>query len=124
MAKEIPRVSITMPNGATAEVRQSSPAEISNNDGVYQGIMCMIKIVVPTLVASPTLTVRFYDKNGILLWQSGALAKNSGAAGYAIPVSLPICQREYFTAQPSIDPGATWLVTIDADYIPDVFVQF
>lgn len=125
MAKEIPRVSITLPNGASAEVRQSSPAQISENDGIYQGTICMIKVVTPNFTIAATTNVRLYDKNGILLWQSGALDEASGAAGYAIPVSLPVCQREYFTAQPSVDPGAGGgIVTIDTEYIPDTFVRF
>jgi len=126
MSKEIPRVSITLPNGATAEVTQSSPAAISNNDGVYQGTLCIVKVVTPAFTANPcNTTIRLYDKNGILLWQSAALARASGTAGYAIPVSIPLSQKEYFTAQPSVDPtGSGGIVTIDSSYIPDTFIPF
>ncbi len=125
MAKPIPRISITLPNGAAAEVRQSSPANISqpNNQGVHQGIIAMVKVVTPNFTNAVNTTVKIYDRNGILLWASGALSENSGAAGYAIPVNVPISSGEYVTAQPSGDPGAGGgVVTIDMDYIPDSFI--
>jgi len=124
MAKEIPRVSITLPDGGVVAVRQTLPPQISENEGVYQGTLSMIKIVTPDFTNPVTTNVCLYDKNGVLLWQSGALAEASGVAGYAIPVSIPLSQREYFTATPSGDPGAGGgIVTIDCSYIPDVFVR-
>ena len=124
MAKAIPRISIVLPNGANAEVRMSDPHSISANDGVYQGLLCMIKVVTPAFTANPTTLIKLYDRNGILLYTSAALAKGSGAAGYALAVDIPLTHGEYITATPSIDPtGSGGTVTIDMDYIPDHFME-
>lgn len=123
MAKIIPRISITLPNGAAAEVLQSSPAAISPNEGVYQGELCMVKVVTPNFTNTVTTIIRIYDRNGIKLWQSDPLPENSGAKGYAIPVDVPLTYGEKVSAQPSGDPGGTGgIVTIDMDYIPDHFI--
>jgi len=123
MAKIIPRISIILPNGASAEVRQSNPASISANTGRCQGMLCMVKIVTPDFTNNVTTLVRLYDRNGILLAESEPLDKNSGAAGYVLPSSIPITYGEYVTAQPSGDPGSDGTVTVDMDYIPDHFME-
>jgi hypothetical protein len=123
MAKQIPRISITLPNGAAAEVGGPTTTKISGNIGVCQGNIAMVKVVTPNFTNPVTTTIRIYDRNGILLWTSAALAEASTATGYAIPVNIPISEKEYVTAQPSGDPGAGGgVVTIDMDYIPDNFM--
>ena len=124
MAKAIPRISIVLPDGAAAEVRQSSPASISANVGVCQGILCSVKVVTPDFTNVVTTTIKIYDRNGILLWTSAALTENSGAAGHVTYVDIPLTYGEYVTATPSGDPGAGGgTVTIDMDYIPDHFME-
>lgn len=121
MAKAIPRVSITLPNGASAEVT-SDP--ISRGVGVYQGLLCLVKVVTPNFTNPVTTTVRLYDRNGVLLAESEALSENSGATGYILPSNIPLSYGEYLSAQPSGDPGAGGgIVTIDMDYIPDHFIE-
>jgi len=120
MSQEIPTVSIVLPNGAAAEVGGSSTTKISPNKGIYQGTICLVKVVTPDFTNAVTTTVRLYDRNGILKYQSAALAEASGASGFAIPVNIPIHYGEYVTAQPSGDPGAGGgTVTIDMEFIPD-----
>lgn len=116
MAKQISRQSITCAATGTTEVAGSA---ISANKGVISGILCMVKVVTPN-VNSITFTIRLYDRNAVLLWASAALAENSGAPGYAIPVNIPLTEKEYFSAQASGTVGAGGTVTIDADYLPDL----
>ena len=115
MAKQIPRITLVCANGGTIE-KVGDP--ISPNKGVYSGTLCLVKVVTPN-VNSITFTIRLYDRNGVLVWQSAALAENSGAAGYSIPVSIPLTEKEYFSAQASGDPGSAASVTLDCDYISD-----
>lgn len=123
MAKAIPRISITFPNTLDAEVRQSDPHSISANAGVYQGILCSVKVVTPNFANPITTTIKLYDRNGILLWTSAALAENSTATGRVTYVDIPLTYGEYFTGTPSGDPGANGTITIDCDYIPDHFLE-
>jgi len=127
MSKLIPRISIVLPNGASAEVRQSAPTKISQNDGVYQGDITILKVVTPNFSTPRTTTIRIYDKNGHLKYASSAIANNSTAAsgnGTIYPaVPIPICDGDYVSAEPSGDPGGTGgTVTIDMEYKPDVFI--
>jgi hypothetical protein len=122
MAKAITRVSITIGAAVGVETRQSLPAEISLNEGVVQGMLCSIKVVTPNFTNVITSLVKLYDRNGVLMWSSAALAENSGAAGYFHSVSLPLTYGEYFTVTPSGVPGgAGGIVTCDCDYYPDSF---
>ncbi len=126
MSKSIPRISITLPNGATAEVQQALPARISENTGVYQGDITLIKVVTPNFTNSITTIIKIYDKNGFLKFTSSALAENSGTGGIPIwpTIPIPIEEREYVTATPSGDPGAGGgMVTIDIEYRPDIFIR-
>lgn len=117
MPKPTPQISITLPNGANAEV---SGGTISKNPGVIQGLACILKVVTPNFTNNVTTTVRIYDQNGILLYASPALSRNSGAAGHAVPINVPLYSKEVVKAQPSADPGGTGgAVTINIDYIPD-----
>lgn len=120
MARAISQVSIVLPSGATAEVK--GPA-ISPNKGIHSGLLALVKVVTPTFTNNITVTIKMYDRNGILLWTSAALAETSGTTGYALPVSIPINLQEYFSATPSGDPGSGGgTVTINADYIPDHYI--
>lgn len=123
MAKAIPRISITLPDGGVAAVRQSDPHSISANVGVYQGILCTVKVVTPNFANPITVLVKIYDRNGILLWTSAALAENSTATGHITYVDIPLVYGEYVTVTPSGDPGGDGIVTIDMDYIPDHFME-
>jgi hypothetical protein len=124
MAKVIPRISITVPIGAPAETRMSDPHQISGNVGVHQGILCTVKVVTPNWTSAATCLVKIYDRNGILLWTSAAIAKNSGAVGNITYVDIPLVYGEYVTVTPSIDiVGGAAVVTIDMDYIPDHFME-
>lgn len=120
MSKPIPRISITLPNGAVAEVGGASTTTISPNPGVHQGTICLLKVVTPNFTNPITTTIKIYDVNGAVKYTSAAFAENSGAGGYAIPVNIPIYSKEYVTATPSGDPGAGGgIVTIDMEFIPD-----
>ena len=121
MSRPIPRISITLPNGASAAVGSAATTPLGTNKGVYQGTIALIKVVTPNFTNAITTTIRIYDANGILKYQTAALAENSGAAGYCIPVSIPIYAGEYVVAAPSDDPGAGGgIVTIDLEFVPDV----
>lgn len=120
MAEHITRVSIVLPNAATDAVGSATTSYISRNYGVCRGTLTAIKVVTPNFTNAITTSIKLYDRNGILLYTSAALAETSTATGYYIPVSIPLTHGEYFTATPSGDPGAGGgTVTIDADFVPD-----
>jgi hypothetical protein len=122
MSRKIDRISITLPNGATAEVGGASTTRISSNKGVHEGEITLLKVVTPNFTNTITTTIKIYDSNGALKYTSEALAENSGASGRVLypPVPIPISEKEYVTATPSGDPGGTGgIVTIDMEYKPD-----
>lgn len=121
MSKEIPRQTFTVPAGATAEVIGDP---ISLNEGVYQGQLTLLKVVVPNFTAAATITIKLYDRNDLLKYTSSAISKNTGAAGSAVLLTtpVPLFYGEYFSVTPSIDPVSSGSVTIDAEYTPDARV--
>lgn len=120
MAENINRISITLPNGATAAVGSQATTPLRSGKGNCKGVLIMVKVVTPSFTNNVTTLVKLYDANGIMLWQSAALARGSGAPGYPSPVFIGLTYGEYFTATPSGDPGAGGgIVTIDCDYIRD-----
>ena len=126
MSKSIPRISVVCPNGGTTEVL-SRTISLAGNTGVYQGLICAIKIVTPNFTNTITVTVSIYDKNGIKKWTQASIAENSGATGtcyYPPWPGVPVESGEYIGVLPSGDPGGTGgTVTIDMEFIPDPFMR-
>lgn len=121
MAHIIPRISIVIGAAVDTAVTQSLPhTAISANWGPASGMLSAIKVVTPNFTNNVTTIVKLYDRNGVLLWASGALARNSGAAGYFHAVSIPLTYGEYFTAIASGVPGGSGgTVTVDCDQYSD-----
>lgn len=126
MSKSIPRISVTLPNGATAEVL-SNPISMAGNTGVYQGSIILLKVVTPNFTNAITVKVAIYDTNGVQKYLSDPLAENSGASGRAIYPpwpGIPIESGEYIGVTPSGDPGAGGgIVTVDMEYLPDAHMR-
>jgi hypothetical protein len=127
MAKNLDTLSVVVPNGSSSPVKSGL---ISQNSGVHNGLIELIKVNVPNFTAAITITLALYDTNGILKWSLAAIAKNAiatiipsvtlGAVTY--PWKIPICGKEYWQVTPSGDPtGSGGTVVIDAEYSPDAF---
>jgi len=126
MSKSIPRISVTLPNGAAAGVL-SNAITVQGNTGVYQGVIILLKVVTPNFTNAITVRVAVYDANGIQKFLSDALAENSGAAGRAVYPAwpgIPIESGEYIGVTPSGDPGAGGgIVTVDMEFVPDAHMR-
>jgi hypothetical protein len=95
---------------------------ISNNQGVHQGQMVGFKAKALQCTNAVNFTLKIKDRDGDVIYTSGALTSAAGAATVNIVMSLnvPIIEKEKITITPAAEPGATGLIVqVTLYYNPD-----
>ncbi len=85
--------------------------KVSSNYGVHQGKMVGFKAVASNAVNGITYTVAIKDRDGDIIYTSGANAEN--ATTVTMGLDVPIVEQETVTIDPSADPGDTPATTVD-----------
>ncbi len=109
-------ITITCPTGGGA-TPVNSP-KISNNSGVHQGLMIGHKVSANTCTNAITFTLKIKDRDGDVIYTSGAL--NRSVVTVTMSLSVPLIEREMITITPSGEPGAIELIVlVTLYYNPD-----
>lgn len=117
------RISITdtfhWASGASA-AKESS--KISSNYGVHQGQLVGFKLTVNNNTGNRTVTLGIKDKDGDVIYTSGACAE--AVTTITMGLNIPLVEQELIVITPSGDPGESGLdvTNIRLYYNPDVVI--
>jgi hypothetical protein len=85
--------------------------KVSGNQGVHQGKMVGFKVVASDALNAITFTLSIKDKDGDVIYTSGAQARNG--VRVVMGLDIPLVEQEVVSIDPSADPGDTLLTTDD-----------
>lgn len=105
--------------GATGHAPVDS-AKISNNQGVHQGKMIGVKMVISDCPNAITFTLAIKDSDGDTIYTSSGQAKNG--TRIVMGLDVPLVEQEKVSIDPSGDAGVGGVTVsnITLYYHPDV----